>query len=122
MIPYIIVGHPGTETSDAVKLALYLKKNNLRLEQVQEFYPTPMTPSTAMYYTEKSIINGKDIFVAKGRNIRLQKALVQWFIPSNKKYVIEALKAVGKLNLLDEFYPQGRNKEQSLKITGTTSK
>ena len=122
IIPYIIVGHPGTETNDAVKLALYLKKNNLRLEQVQEFYPTPMTPSTAMYYTEKSIINGKDIFVAKGRNIRLQKALVQWFIPSNKKYVIEALKAVGKLNLLDEFYPQGRNKEQSLKITGTTSK
>lgn len=105
IIPYIIVGHPGTDTKDAIKLALYLKKNNLKLEQVQEFYPTPMTPSTAMYYTEKDIKSGKSIFVAKGRSIRLQKALVQWFIPGNKKYVIEALKSVGMLNLLAEFYP-----------------
>jgi len=76
IIPYIIVGHPGTDTNDAIKLALYLKKNNLKLEQVQEFYPTPMTPSTAMYYTERELISGKAIFVGKGRNIRLQKALV----------------------------------------------
>ncbi len=111
IIPYIIVGHPGTDTNDAIKLALYLKKHNLKLEQVQEFYPTPMTPSTAMYYTEQNLTDGKAIFVAKGRNIRLQKALVQWFIPSNKKYVIEALKSVGKLNLLDEFYPSSRKSE-----------
>ncbi len=111
IIPYIIVGHPGTDTNDAIKLALYLKKHNLKLEQVQEFYPTPMTPSTAMYYTEQNLTDGKAIFVAKGRNIRLQKALVQWFIPSNKKYVIEALKSVGKLNLLDEFYPNSRKSE-----------
>lgn len=108
IIPYIIVGHPGTDTNDAVKLALYLKKNNLRLEQVQEFYPTPMTPSTAMYYLERNLNDGKALFVAKGRNIRLQKALVQWFIPGNKKYVIEALKSVGRLNLLDEFYPHSK--------------
>lgn len=113
IIPYIIVGHPGTDTNDAVKLALYLKKNNLRLEQVQEFYPTPMTPSTAMYYTEMDFTNGKPIFVAKGRNIRLQKALVQWFIPSNKKYVIEALKSVGKLNLLDQLYGKSKKSEQA---------
>jgi uncharacterized radical SAM protein YgiQ len=111
IIPYIIVGHPGTDTKDAIKLALYLKKHNLQLEQVQEFYPTPMTPSTAMYYTEKDISTGNKIFVAKGRNIRLQKALVQWFIPSNKKYVIEALKSQGMLNLLDEFYPKSSAKK-----------
>ena len=109
IIPYIIVGHPGTDTNDAIKLALYLKKHNLKLEQVQEFYPTPMTPSTAMYYTERDIISDKAIFVAKGRNIRLQKALVQWFIPGNKKYVLEALKSVGKLHLIDEFYPKSKN-------------
>jgi len=120
IIPYIIVGHPGTDTNDAIKLALYLKKHNLRLEQVQEFYPTPMTPSTAMYYTEKDLETGKDIFVAKGRNIRLQKALVQWYMPSNKKYVIEALKSVGKLKLLDEFYPN--NKKSNLTKSKTDSK
>lgn len=105
IIPYIIVGHPGTDTNDAINLALYLKKNNLRLEQVQEFYPTPMTPSTAMYFTKRNITNGKPLFVPTGREIRLQKALVQWFMPGNKKYVIEALRSVGKLNLLAEFYP-----------------
>ncbi len=116
IIPYIIVGHPGTDLNDAIQLALYLKKNNLRLEQVQEFYPTPMTPSTAMYFTEKNLIDGKALFIAKGRNIRLQKALVQWFIPGNKKYVIEALKSVSKLNLLNEFYPEKRsNKSPSNK-------
>ena len=105
IIPYIIVGHPGTDTNDAINLALYLKRNNLRLEQVQEFYPTPMTPSTAMYYTKNNITDGKPLFVPTGREIRLQKALVQWFMPGNKKYVIEALRSVGRLNLLDEFYP-----------------
>ncbi len=114
IIPYIIVGHPGTSLKDAVKLALYLKKNNLRLEQVQEFYPTPMTPSTAMYYTEKDLYSGKSILVAKGRDIRLQKALVQWFIPANKKYVIEALKSLGMLNLLDEFYPSKNNDDKQV--------
>lgn len=112
IIPYIIVGHPGTDTNDAIKLALYLKKNNLKLEQVQEFYPTPMTPSTAMYYTERNFVDGKALFVAKGRNIRLQKALVQWFIPGNKKFVIEALKSVGRLNLIDEFYPGKQQREE----------
>ncbi|OQY36832.1 MAG: YgiQ family radical SAM protein [Candidatus Cloacimonetes bacterium 4572_65] len=104
IIPYIIVGHPGTNLADAVKLALYLKKNRLRLEQVQEFYPTPMTPSTVMYYTEKNIADGKPVPVAKGREIRLQKALVQWFIPGNKRYVIEALRKLGKMELIEKFY------------------
>lgn len=110
IIPYIIVGHPGTDLNDAIKLALYLKKHNLRLEQVQEFYPTPMTPSTAMYYTGKNFVDGKKIHVAKGREIRLQKALVQWFFPANKKYVIEALRSVGKSNLLKEFYNEKKKR------------
>ncbi len=107
IIPYIIVGHPGTDLNDAVKLALYLKKNNLKLEQVQEFYPTPMTPSTAMYYTELDYQTGKRVHVSKGREIRLQKALVQWYMPENKKYVIEALSKIGKSSLIAKFYQNG---------------
>lgn len=106
VIPYLMVGHPGTTLNDSIDLAVYLKRNQLKVEQVQEFTPTPMTISTAMYYTGINPHTGKTIYVPKGRDIRLQKALAQWFIPSNKKLVIEALKKAGRKDLVSFFYPR----------------
>jgi uncharacterized radical SAM protein YgiQ len=102
IVPYMIVGHPGTDLSAAIDLAIYLKKNNLHLQQIQEFTPTPMSESTLAYVTGKTL-DGEQVFVPKGREIRLQKALVQWYDPTNRKLVIEALKKAGRLDLKDFF-------------------
>jgi radical SAM superfamily enzyme YgiQ (UPF0313 family) len=103
IIPYMMVGHPGTTLRDATALALYLKRRRLELEQVQEFTPTPMTLSTCMYYTGRDFETGKPIHVPKGREVRLQKALVQWFMPDNRKYVLEALKNAGMMDKIEEL-------------------
>jgi uncharacterized radical SAM protein YgiQ len=91
IVPYIIVGHPGSTLEDAIQLGLWLKKRNIRLEQVQEFTPTPMTLSTCMYYTGLDFESGEPVFVPKGRDVRLQKALVMWHIPENTPLIREAL-------------------------------
>ena len=101
----MIVGHPGTGINEAIDLAVYLRRNNIQLKQIQEFTPTPLTISTLMYVTGKDLA-GKSIIVPRGRDIRLQKALVQWFIPGNKKLVIEALRKAQKSRLIQLFYPQ----------------
>jgi uncharacterized radical SAM protein YgiQ len=101
---YIMVGHPGTTLDDAIELAVYLKSNDIRLKQVQEFTPTPMTISTCMYYTGKDFETGEAISVPKGRDVRLQKALIHWFIPENKKYVIEALRKAKREDLIGFFF------------------
>ncbi len=105
IVPYIIVGHPGATLRDTLELAKYLKKKNIKLKQIQEFTPTPMSASTLMYYTGLDT-KGKKLNVPKGREIRLQKALIQWFMPKNKKLVIEALKKLKRLNDLEYFYPK----------------
>ncbi len=102
IVPYMIVGHPGTDINAAIELALYLKRNNIRLKQIQEFTPTPMTESTLAYVTGTTL-EGEKIYVPKGREIRLQKALVQWFEPNNRKLIIEALKMAGRLDLKETF-------------------
>lgn len=104
IVPYIIVGHPGATLADTIELALYLKQNNIKLKQIQEFTPTPMSLSTMMYYTELDK-SGNHVHVPKGREIRLMKAIIQWFLPENKKLVIEALRSCSKLNMLNRFYP-----------------
>lgn len=104
IIPYFMVGHPGTTLNDAIELAIYLKTRNIKLKQIQEFTPTPMSISTTMYFTKVDFYTGKKIYVPQGRDIRLQKALAQWFIPDNKKYVIEALKKAKRKELISFFY------------------
>ena len=79
IIPYLIIGHPGTEMSDARFLADWLRKNRIRIEQVQEFTPTPMTISTCMYFTGLDFDTGKPIHVPKGREIREQKDMLFWW-------------------------------------------
>ncbi len=78
IIPYIIIGHPGTTVEDALALRNWLRKNNLRVEQVQEFTPTPMTISTCMYYTGLDYDTGRPIHVPKPSEIRRQKDLALW--------------------------------------------
>lgn len=112
IVPYMIVGHPGTDMKAAVDLALYLKRSNIRLQQIQEFTPTPMTESTLAYVTGKTL-DGKKIHVPKGREIRLQKALVQWFNPNNRKLIIEALKLAGRMDLLETFLGKVKDRSDS---------
>lgn len=102
IVPYIIIGHPGEGFEDILDLAVYLKKKNIRLKQIQEFTPTPMSMSTTMYFCEMNL-NGERIEVPKGREIRLRKALVQWFEPKNKKYVIELLTSHDRQDLINFF-------------------
>lgn len=80
IIPYIIIGHPGTTIEDALELRKWLVQNRLRVEQVQEFTPTPMTISTCMYYTHLDYYTGKPIHVPKPREVRRQKELALWHL------------------------------------------
>lgn len=78
VIPYIIIGHPGTGIEDAKALREWLVKNNIHVEQVQEFTPTPMSISTCMYYTKLDFETGKEIEVPTPGQIREQKKLAMW--------------------------------------------
>jgi uncharacterized radical SAM protein YgiQ len=102
VVPYIIIGHPGATLEDTIELAMYLKRENVKLRQIQEYIPLPMTTSARMYYTGKDG-SGRDIHVAKGRELRLMKALVQWYIPQNRKLVIEALNNAKRRDLIKFF-------------------
>ena len=103
IVPYIIAGHPGSTMWDAIKLGLWLKKRKVRLEQVQEFTPTPMTISTCMYFTGLDFETGNPIFVPKGRDVRLQKALVMWHEKENRPLIKEALSKAQRLDMQDKF-------------------
>ncbi len=80
IIPYLIIGHPGTTIQDALDLRKWLVANRIRVEQVQEFTPTPMTLSTCMYYTGLDFDTGKPIHVPKPGEVRRQKELALWHL------------------------------------------
>ncbi|MDD4310702.1 MAG: DUF3362 domain-containing protein, partial [Candidatus Cloacimonetes bacterium] len=75
-IPYLIIGHPGTSREDAINLRNWLKSHNIKVEQVQEFTPTPMSISTCMYYTGLDFDTGKPIEIPSPGQIREQKKMV----------------------------------------------
>ncbi|MCL2598443.1 MAG: YgiQ family radical SAM protein [Firmicutes bacterium] len=92
LVPYFISSHPGCTIADAVTLTEYLKEINYMPLQVQDFYPTPSTLATTMYYTEMDK-NHKPIFVAKKPHDKaMQRALLQWRLPKNKALIEEAYK------------------------------
>lgn len=70
LVPYLMSSHPGSTLDDAIELALFLKKNHIRPEQVQDFYPTPGTISTCMFYTELDPYTMEKVYVAKASMIR----------------------------------------------------
>ncbi len=101
LVPYLISGHPGSDLKEAVKLAEYLHKHKINPEQVQEFYPTPGTLSTCMFYTEKDPRTNEKIYVAKdiGEKI-MQRALLQYKKPENYETVKKALLKAGRQDLI----------------------
>ena len=101
LVPYLMSSHPGCKMSDAVELALFLKQNKMRPEQVQDFYPTPGTISTCMYYTELDPYTMKYVFVPKTASQKAeQRALLQYFKPENREIVLKALKNCGRTDLI----------------------
>ena len=101
LVPYLMSSHPGSTLRDAVELALFLKKIGIRPEQVQDFYPTPGTVSTCMFYTGLDPYTMKEVYVAKDPHEKaLQRALLQYFDPRKKELVIEALRKAGRSDLI----------------------
>ena len=109
IIPYLIAAHPGSTLEDAIELALYMRKQGFVPDQVQEFYPTPATVSTCMYYTgldPRPGENFKKVFVPKGRDANLQRALLQFNKRENRPLVLEALKKAGRQDLAKVLLPR----------------
>ncbi|MBQ2751879.1 MAG: YgiQ family radical SAM protein [Oscillospiraceae bacterium] len=101
LVPYLMSSHPGSTIKDAVELALFLKKHRMRPEQVQDFYPTPGTISTCMFYTGIDPMTGKEVYVPKtDREKQRQRALLQYFRPENRRIVIEALEEIHRTDLI----------------------
>ena len=102
LIPYLISSHPGSTLDDAVELALFLKEYGFVPDQVQDFYPTPATLATCMYYTEKDPFTMEPVYVAKNlEEKKMQRALIHYNKPENSMTVIKALKAAGREELAE---------------------
>jgi radical SAM superfamily enzyme YgiQ (UPF0313 family) len=106
LIPYFIAAHPGTTDEDMLELALWLKRNGFRLDQVQTFLPTPLAIATAMWHTEKNPLrkvttDSEGVAVVRGgRQRKLQKAFLRYHDPENWPLLREALKAMGRADLI----------------------
>ena len=101
LVPYLMSSHPGSTMKDAVDMAVWLKKWGYSPEQVQDFYPTPGTISTVMYYTGIHPMTGKRVSVTTDyREKQLQRALLQFSKPENANLVREALKLAGREDLI----------------------
>ncbi len=101
LVPYLMSSHPGTTMSDAVEMALWLKKWGYSPEQVQDFYPTPGTISTVMYYTGIHPMTGKHVYVTTDYHEKqLQRAMLQYSRPENANLVREALRMAGREDLI----------------------
>ncbi|ASM48823.1 hypothetical protein PESP_a0589 [Pseudoalteromonas espejiana DSM 9414] len=106
LIPYFISAHPGTKDEDMVNMAMWLKSNDFKLDQVQNFYPSPMANATTIYHTEmnslRNIKNNKEqVPVPKGaRQRRLHKAILRYHDQSGWPIIREALRKMGKANLI----------------------
>jgi len=106
LIPYFIAAHPGTTDEDMLNLALWLKRYSFRLDQVQNFTPTPMAMATAMYHSGKNPLrkvtdDSEDVVVPKAGKLRkLHKAFIRYHDPANWPMIREALKNMGRADLI----------------------
>ena len=101
LVPYLMSSHPGSTLNDAVELALCLKRDGYAPEQVQDFYPTPGTASTVMYYTGLNPLTLKPVHVTTDYHEKqLQRALLQYNRPANAPLIREALRLVGRTDLI----------------------
>lgn len=119
LVPYFISSHPGSDIKDAIALAEYIRDLGFMPEQVQDFYPTPGTISTCMYYTGIHPMTGAKVFVPKSPHDKsLQRALMQYKLPKNYRLVREALILGGREDLIGYdkrclIKPEQHKKEQS---------
>ena len=106
LIPYFIAAHPGTRDADMLELALWLKKNGFRADQVQAFLPSPMATATAMYHTGKNPLKrvtraSEEVVIPKGIKVRrLHKAFLRYHDPENWPILRDALKRMGRADLI----------------------
>ena len=116
IVPYLISGHPGCTLADMLELALALKELGFRVEQVQDFTPTPGSLSTCMFYTGIDPDSGKSVHVpSSDREKGLQKALLLWHQPTERNKVLEALRELGRDDLAVElfgFVSRGHNEKK----------
>ena len=109
LIPYFIAAHPGTTDEDMMNLAVWLKRNGFKADQVQTFYPSPMATATAMYHTDLNTLKGisrqpgrsERVDIVRGeKRRRLHKAFLRWHDPNNWPLLREALKRMGRADLI----------------------
>ncbi|WP_027623723.1 YgiQ family radical SAM protein [Clostridium lundense] len=101
LVPYLMSSHPGSDLNAAVELAEYIKKMGYTPEQVQDFYPTPGSLSTAMYYTGINPLTGNSVYIPREQKEKnMQRALLQFGMPQNYKLVREALEKCGREDLI----------------------
>ena len=101
LVPYFIASHPGSDLNAMIDLAVYLKRNGYKPDQVQDFIPAPFDVATCMYYTGLDPMTKKPVAVAKNlRDRKLQRALMQFFKPANYFEVREALLQAGRQDLI----------------------
>jgi uncharacterized radical SAM protein YgiQ len=106
LIPYFIAAHPGTRDEDMLELALWLKRNGFRADQVQAFLPSPMASATAMYHSGKNPLkrvhrSGGEVHIPKGLKVRrLHKAFLRYHDPNNWPMLREALRRMGRADLI----------------------
>lgn len=101
LVPYLMSSHPGSTLNDAIELALFLKEAGIHPDQVQDFYPTPGTVSTCMYYTGIDPISGESVFVPKTPEEKaMQRALLQYYKPENREIVRKALILANRRDLI----------------------
>jgi uncharacterized radical SAM protein YgiQ len=119
LIPYFIAAHPGTSDEDMMNLAVWLKRNGFKADQVQTFYPSPMATATAMYHTQLNTLKGisrdarksEAVDVVRGeRRRRLHKAFLRYHDPANWPLLREALQAMGRSDLI------GNKKDQLIPL------
>lgn len=129
LVPYLMSSHPGSKLSDAVELAMFLKENRIRPEQVQDFYPTPGTLSTCMFYTGLDPYTLEPVYIAKDpKEKAMQRALLQYYKPENQRKIIEALEKAGRRDLIghgqgklvapDREYKKKQQERQAVKAKG----
>ncbi len=101
LVPYLMSSHPGSDLNAAIELAEYVRDMGYNPEQVQDFYPTPGSRSTAMYYTGYDPLTMEKVYVARDPHEKaMQRALIQYRNPKNRKLVIEALKRAKRTDLI----------------------
>lgn len=120
LVPYLMSSHPGSTLKDAVLLAEYLHKNHIRPEQVQDFYPTPGTVSTCMFYTGLDPYTMQPVFVEKTPEGKaLQRALLQYYQPKNTPKVVRALQMTHREDLIPLLAPGAGRVHKTMGPAGT---